>query len=250
MTGRSHRRPDNHYRERKLAAIYDVTCGWSKDRDFYLSLADRPDMDILDLGCGTGLLCDAYAALGHHVVGLDPAPAMLEVARQKRHGSLVEWIESFSQDFQSNKRFDLIIMTGHAFQVLLEPADICALFVNVRNHLKPNGLFAFESRYPAIDWAKVWHGKEGNWLDDAGDFRMTTEVFNSSHDEVSFTHSYTFESETLRSESTLRFHCAEDIQTFLEKSGLGLTELLGDWDRTPFVQASSEEMIFLVRPDS
>jgi len=51
--------PDEHYENPKLAAIYDRFCGWSRDRDFYLALAGDPPQHVLDLGCGTGLLCDA-----------------------------------------------------------------------------------------------------------------------------------------------------------------------------------------------
>ena len=37
------------------------------------------------------------------------------------------------------KRFDLIIMTGHAFQVLLENSDVLATFATMRRHIKPTG---------------------------------------------------------------------------------------------------------------
>ena len=74
---------DEHYINPKLAEIYDLDSPWSKDRDFYLSLAGDVQKRILDLGCGTGLLCDAYAAKGHNVTGVDPAEAMLKIARQK-----------------------------------------------------------------------------------------------------------------------------------------------------------------------
>jgi 2-polyprenyl-3-methyl-5-hydroxy-6-metoxy-1,4-benzoquinol methylase len=48
---------DNHYIEPRLAAIYDLDSGWSIDRDFYLKLAGPQKMSVLDVGCGTGLLC-------------------------------------------------------------------------------------------------------------------------------------------------------------------------------------------------
>lgn len=84
--------PDTHYEHPKLAAIYDVFSPWSIDRDFYLGLAGDSPQHVLDLGCGTGLLCDAYAARGHHVTGVDTTAAMLAVARQKPHGDRVEWV--------------------------------------------------------------------------------------------------------------------------------------------------------------
>ena len=152
--------PDLHYEEPSLAELYDLDSGWSVDRDFYLALAGAAPQRILDLGCGTGLLCDAYAALGHSVTGADPAKAMLDVARQKPNGEKIEWVLSSAQDFRSPKRFDLIIMTGHAFQVFLEASDVLATFATMRQHLAPGGLIVFESRNPAIDWPARWNGGE------------------------------------------------------------------------------------------
>lgn len=42
-----------------------------------------PEAEILDLGCGTGVLERALTKLGHHVVGVDFSPEMLKVAREK-----------------------------------------------------------------------------------------------------------------------------------------------------------------------
>ena len=125
--------PDLHYDDPSLAAIYDITCGWSEDRNFYLALAGNPPKVVLDLGCGTGLLCDAYAARGHDVTGVDPSASMLDIARQKPHGTEVSWVEATAQDYRSDKRFDLIIMTGHAFQVLEDDADIFAALIGHAN---------------------------------------------------------------------------------------------------------------------
>jgi len=55
----------------------------SREVSIFLSrvLADRKSW-TLDLGCGTGLLCNAYAADGQGVTGVDPTLAMLEAASQ------------------------------------------------------------------------------------------------------------------------------------------------------------------------
>ncbi len=111
--------PDTHYEHPRLADIYDRHCPWSVDRDFYLSLAGPSQQNILDLGCGTGLLCNAYAAKGHDVTGVDPALPMLDVARRKPSGEMIEWVHSFAENYRSDKRFDLIIMTGMRFKCCL-----------------------------------------------------------------------------------------------------------------------------------
>lgn len=52
--------------------------------------------------------------------GANPSARMLDIAGGKPNGCSIEWVECCSQDFRSEKRCDLIVMTGHAFQLLLD----------------------------------------------------------------------------------------------------------------------------------
>ncbi len=238
--------PDAHYVDPKLSEIYDFDSGWSVDRDFYLSLADSGRQCILDLGCGTGLLCDAYAAKGHEVTGVDPSAAMLDVARRKPHGKDIDWVLSVAQTFQSDKKFDLIIMTGHAFQVLLEDADILSTFSVIEKHLKPSGIFVFESRNPSIDWAKQWDYEME--LELPGQIvRESRRFLAMQRDRMTFELRYQFPDETLLSSSELRFQSRKEIEVKLAVSGLRVEKLFGDWDGSPFDEKTSEEMIFVVK---
>ncbi len=238
--------PDTHYESPRLAEIYDLDSGWSADRDFYLNLAGSPLQSILDLGCGTGLLCDAYAAKKHDVTGVDPSAAMLDVARRKPHGRDIEWVRSFSQTYQSDKLFDLIIMTGHAFQVLLEDADVCATFSVIRKHLKSEGIAVFESRNPAIDWANQWNYEIDLKL--PGQIvRESRQFLKMENSRMTFELRYQFPDEMLLSSSELRFQSREEIEDKLSASGLRVEKLLGDWDGKLFDETTSEEMIFMVK---
>ena len=239
--------PDNHYENAKLAEIYDLDSPWSIDRDFYVSLVDMPRQSILDLGCGTGLLCNAYAAKNHDITGVDPSAAMLEVARRKPHGRKIAWVQSFAQNYRSDKRFDLIIMTGHAFQVLLEDDDILATFAVMRQQLNHAGRIVFESRNPAIDWAATWDYDmafewQGNIVREARQFLAT------ENDRMTFELRYEFPDEVLVSVSKLRFLSRKDIEARLVASGLQVERVLGDWDATAFDELSSREIIFVARP--
>ena len=53
------------------------------DRIMDLVLAGRAALDALDVGCGTGFLSLELAKRSHRVTGIDLAPAMLDMARQK-----------------------------------------------------------------------------------------------------------------------------------------------------------------------
>src|ERR1700727_1544736 len=53
------------------------------DRVFSLALGGREGLQALDIGCGTGFLSLELAARGHRVTGIDFAPAMLALAKEK-----------------------------------------------------------------------------------------------------------------------------------------------------------------------
>lgn len=244
------RRPDLHYTSPTLAAVYDDTRGWSADRGLYLALADRPALRILDLGCGTGLLCRAFAGRGHDVTGVDPAAAMLDVARSGPFGSRVEWIELDAGDYRSERRFDLVVMTGHAFQTLLDEREVAALFRGVREHLAESGTFAFESRNPAVDWAAECDGWSTRVETAFGPMTWSITVLDATRASIAFRQDFAFEHETLSSTSRLAFREREALRQGIERAGLALVERFGERDRTPFDPETSPEMIFVCAPVS
>ncbi len=239
---------DAHYENPRLAEIYDLDSPWSIDREFYLSLAAAPAQHkkILDLGCGTGLLCNAYAGKNNDVTGVDPSPAMLAVARRKPYGKNVQWVQSAAQNYESDQRFDLIVMTGHAFQVLLDDADILATFAMMRRHVKPDGIIVFESRNPVIDWASEWNYDLVIQLPEHS-VHESRHFLSWTGDRMLFELCYRFPDVVLASRSELRFLSLEEIEQRLAKSGLCVDKVLGDWNSTPFDEKASHEMILIVR---
>ena len=65
--------------------------------------------------------------------GLDPAEAMLQVAQQRPD---VEWVHGDLASVDWHREFDLVVMTGHAFQVLVD--DRSAASVAGRDPLSPH----------------------------------------------------------------------------------------------------------------
>lgn len=62
-------------------------------------------LDVLDVGCGTGIASRAMAGRGAKVVGVEVAPRMAEIAR--RHGIHVE-VDAFEDWDAAGRTFDLI----------------------------------------------------------------------------------------------------------------------------------------------
>lgn len=244
--GRPRRQRDTgmDYHDPQLAEIYDLVNPRTQDTDFYLSLAGPRPCSVLDLGCGTGTLCCALAEGGHRATGVDPAAAMLAVARHKPHAEQVEWIESSAQSYQSHRLFDLIVMTGHAFQILLTDTDTLAVFATMRRHLKESGRIAFETRNPRLDWAREWAARSPRMLP-GGQLFETLEINAEDGEFISFQTSYHLPRVTLSTSSRLRFPSRTQVEALIARSGLAVRNVFGSWDAGPFEPARSREIIFV-----
>jgi SAM-dependent methyltransferase len=234
------------YQHAQIAEIYDLTNPRAQDTDFYLALAGLCPCSVLDLGCGTGTLCCALAERGHQVTGVDPAAAMLEVARRKPHAEQVEWVESSAQSYKAHRRFDLVVMTGHAFQTLLTDADVLAVFETMRGHLEERGRVAFETRNSRLDWVGEWASRPPVvHLLSGGQLLETLEITGGEGEFISFRTSYRLPQETLTTRSTLRFPSREHVEALVDRSGLVIGEVFGDWNGSRFEAARSRDIIFI-----
>ena len=137
-------------------------------------------------------------------------------------------------------------MTGHTFQILLTDEDVIAVFRVVKQCLDKDGIFAFETRNPNINWMKRWSESTKTIQSKSGEpVKMSTNSFQQKDDTISFTHYYTFPDETIESSSTLRFLSRVTIEKLLEQEGLRIIGLYGYWDQSSITD-ESPEMIFKV----
>jgi predicted TPR repeat methyltransferase len=110
------------------------------------ALSPRSQMDILDLGCGTGLCGEYLHDLTRRLVGVDLAPKMLDEAR--RRGRYHELVNAEIGQFlcaQAPASFDLVV----AADVLIYIGDLARVFEQVARVLRPAGLFAFSIEQPS-----------------------------------------------------------------------------------------------------
>ena len=218
---------------------------WERRGDFgfYLPLVMSAET-VLDVGCGTGELLRLARQAGHtgRLFGLDPAAAMLDQARTH---SDIEWILGDLASVDWDREFDLVVMTGHAFQVLIEDNQLRASLAVIRSVLSWDGRFAFETRNPLV---RAWEGwtpdNAVEVVDAAGAvLRMAHEVETPvGGDIVSFTVTFTSSNwdRPQVSRSTLRFLDADSLASFLSDAGLVIEEQFGDWDRQPLTDTSPE----------
>src|SRR5271168_3916580 len=111
------------------------------DRVFALAVGGRQALDALDIGCGTGFLSLELAARGHRVTGIDFAPAMLALAKEKAvgAGAAIRFEEADAENLPfAPASFDLVI-TRHVLWTLPHPEAAIDEWIRV---LRPGGRLA------------------------------------------------------------------------------------------------------------
>ena len=236
--------PSASYVDPRLAALYDALNPPDASSAFYLALAGPQPARILDMGCGTGVLACEFAARGHDVTGADPAAAMLAVARGRPGGDRVRWVESDAAGLAIPARFDLIIMTGHVFQLLLEDRDVRAALEVLAGHLAPGGRIAFETRNPAVREWQEWNPRDTRQRVDADGVVADVhyDICAVAGELVTYETWFRFagDRDALVVPDTLRFMDQAQVAAFLAAAGLPRVTWHGDWDGSPYGPDSPE----------
>lgn len=243
---------DLHYVDLRLVELYDSANPRGADTDFYIQLAaDLHAQRIVDLGCGTGLLTRELAIGDRQVIGVDPAPAMLAVARRRPGSERVRWVEGDSSAI-GRPDADLVIMTGNVAQVFLSDAEWSTTLNFIYAALQSGGYLAFESRNPDAQAWEEWNRDATYTVRDSpfGPIEEWLEVVGENNGRVRLKGYNVFKatSEVLVVDSELRFRSLNEITQSLRKAGFSVEQVFGDWNRGPFV-STSRFMVIIAHRD-
>ena len=237
----------------RLVAVYETINPYATDAQpgFYSQLAAELDAAaIVDLGCGTGLITRELARQGYRMTGVDPSPAMLEIARRRPYGDRVHWIDGDAGAIGTPDA-DLAIMTGHVAQFFVTDESWHAALVALHAALRPGGRLAFETRDPAAREWERWT-REFAWSAEdptAGRIETWSEVDAVRDGVVSYRNHYLFAAtgEELLSRGELRFRSEDELRRSLADAGFAIERVYGDWDRRPAGPTTRELIVVASR---
>lgn len=107
----------------------------------------KPVMNVLNLGCGTGMHEIELVKHGYHVHGLDLSPEMVAIAQSRNIPNTSFEVGDMSH-FKVPKQFDACTVMFAAFGYLTKNQQIESSLKTIHDHLNPEGLAIIE----------VWNG--------------------------------------------------------------------------------------------
>ncbi len=254
--------------DRLDAAFYDYySPGVEGDVQFYVEEAKKAGSSVLEVGCGTGRILLPIAESGIAIVGVDRAPAMLSLLRQKLAKyspdtpSRVELIEGDMRNFSLGRRFKLVTIPYRAFLHLLTPKDQRQALLCIREHLADDGRLIFNIFDPNLELITARMGPLGSTLQKESEFvhpdtghRVVVWFTGHIDPECQMLDAH-FIFEELDDEGkvlaktysplTLRYVYRYEMRYLLELCGYKVEALYGDFRRGPFRYGG--EQVWVVR---
>lgn len=149
LLGEAHAAPPTHY----VAGLFDQYAHEydahmtgvldygvpQKIRNALVAHLPQTALDILDLGCGTGLSGAVFKDIAHTLTGIDLSPKMIDKARERAIYDNLIVGDMVAAVTLLNTTFDLVI----AADVFVYLGDLLPVFIAVRRAVRPGGLFAF-----------------------------------------------------------------------------------------------------------
>ncbi|MEO1800667.1 MAG: class I SAM-dependent methyltransferase [Cyanobacteria bacterium J06629_2] len=147
------------------AWLYNLTMGSTyaetqfKTLDKILLSNLEPQIQILDLCCGTGQLTVLLSQAGYRVTGLDGSEKMLEYARQNSQSQNLasNFILGDARSFSLDKPVDAVVSTSASLNHIMSLSELKSVFIQVNNALVDGGVFFFDINHHG-QLQKWWNG--------------------------------------------------------------------------------------------
>ena len=128
-------KPLHQFNPERIKYIKDNTV-----KHFNLTNKDKPfkNLNILDIGCGGGLLSEPMSRLGGNVTGIDASEKNIASAKihAKQNDLNISYFCNSPENFNSNKKFDVVLNME-----IVEHVEDVNLFIKKSSELlKKNGL--------------------------------------------------------------------------------------------------------------
>lgn len=188
---------------------------------------------VLDVGCGWGRLTLPLAELGFEVTGIDISPVYLERAKASAGRDGPQFHQIDMRELEYCAEFDAVMCMSTSFGFFADQDEDQQSLARMAAALRPGGVLVIDTiarsrcRRIAADPRRSGGGIEIRY--DEARRRFEKRVWDSP------TQSYTGFS--------LRIYDPDELSAMLERCGLRLEQLIGDYEGQPFDQDSPRMIV-------
>lgn len=223
-----------------LASYYDQLVRDDEAADGWVHWVEsfQPGQTFLELACGSGEITRRLAET-HEMTALDLSQQMIEAAQKKEGCEEIRFVQGNMCDLSALPTYDSIGCFCDSFNYLLSIEQIEGFFKEVYDHLKPGGLFFFDSH--SLDRLDEF---EEEYIE-AGQFADGTQLqWNiASQDEFLFQDfAFYFADRTIQEHHMQRVYRPDELLQAL-KPYFEVLSVSTDWERPGFTEG---EKYFLV----
>jgi len=241
-----------------VAHLYDSYVNTDFDFSFFLKEAQETRGRILELACGTGRLSIPLLQAGINLTCVDYSKEMLEVFRRKleKGGLSCPIFNQDMADLSLPDRFDLIFIPFHSFSEILDESRHARALARIREHLADGGHFVCTLQNPIVR-TRAMDGavKElGRFPTGAGQTLVVSTCFKyDDHSQIAkgiqFYDVYDSQNTVVERKQlnvSFRLFHRSQFEKLAHTAGFKVVRLYGDYERSPFDEAKSPFMIWVL----
>ena len=199
---------------------------------------------------------------GHRITGLDNAPAMLKVFREKIEEAAdpelagrIRLVEADMRDFDLGQTYGLVFIGWNSLMHLQTIADQLAFLGAAKRHLAPGGILAIDIFNP--DFGYLLEGSiqsrehvgvypstgRGVWRTEEVEIEAGDQLV---HLRIGYLEEGAPPEEERVIQTTLRFFFRFEMEHLIARAGLELKRLVGEYDGSPY-KSGAERLLCLGR---
>lgn len=222
----------------EFAKYYDIfyqNKDYKKEVKFLLNFIDD-NMNVLDIGCGTGIHASLLQKENISVDGLDLNKEMLDIAKKRIKGSL------YNQNMLNidiNKKYNIIISMFAVLNHLKNTDELEIVFKNMSNILLPNGKILIDLHIPKSSGEKIdtyfnisrkmiWNYEKEEKIE------ISKIIFNVNN-------------ETFETEHIFKIFSIEDVIKCANKANLKVISIFENYDINKKGTNNSKNLQFLIQ---
>ncbi|MFA5624850.1 MAG: class I SAM-dependent methyltransferase [Bradymonadales bacterium] len=120
---------------------------WFKHYMALISLSRIAVTELLELGCGTGIMTQRFADY-LEVTAVDASESMLRIARRKSYEKNVHFFHADLRDFDLGRQFPVAVAIFDVLNCAKTYEDFSLYLANIHRHLLPKGRLIFDVNTP------------------------------------------------------------------------------------------------------